>query len=156
MTGPRPSYDAVRLVDVRERPLDVAEVLGSVQGPGSGGITLFVGTVRDHDGGRPVTDLGYTGHPLAREHLLAVCRAVAGRHEVQALAAVHRTGDLAVGDAAVVVAAAAAHRGTAFAAARDLIDTLKEQVPIWKHQRFADRPAEWVGAVTDPAARAAR
>jgi molybdopterin synthase catalytic subunit len=70
---------------------------------------------------------------------------VAGRHEVKALAAVHRVGELVIGDAAVIVATAAAHRGEAFAATRDLIDTLKAEVPIWKHQRFADGSDEWVG-----------
>jgi molybdopterin synthase catalytic subunit len=64
------------------------------------------------------------------------------------LAAVHRVGDLVVGDLAVVVAAGAAHRAEAFAAARQLIDDLKAEVPIWKHQRFADGTQEWVGAPT--------
>ena len=62
------------------------------------------------------------------------------------LAAVHRTGELAVGDLAVVVAVSCAHRGDAFDAARSLIDTLKAEVPIWKHQRFADGEEEWVGS----------
>ena len=62
------------------------------------------------------------------------------------LAAVHRVGDLAVGDAAVVVAASASHRAEAFEAARRLVDELKHEVPIWKHQRFADGTQEWVAA----------
>ncbi len=57
----------------------------------------------------------------------------------------HRTGSLAIGDIAVIIGTAAAHRGVAFAASRDLIDTLKDQVPIWKHQVFADGSDEWVG-----------
>jgi molybdopterin synthase catalytic subunit len=65
---------------------------------------------------------------------------------VTALAAVHRTGVLAIGDAAVIVAVAAAHRDVAFAASRQLIDDLKAEVPIWKHQRFSDGASEWVGA----------
>jgi molybdopterin synthase catalytic subunit len=74
-----------------------------------------------------------------------VCGEVADRHDVIAIAAVHRVGDLVVGDLATVVAASAPHRSDAFAAAKDLIDTLKSSVPIWKHQRFADGEAEWVG-----------
>ena len=70
---------------------------------------------------------------------------MAGRHDVIALAATHRVGDLVVGDLATVVAASSAHRADAFAAAQDLIDTLKSTVPIWKHQRFTDGDAEWVG-----------
>ncbi|MCL8024900.1 molybdenum cofactor biosynthesis protein MoaE [Nocardioides sp. BSK12Z-4] len=111
----------------------------------AGGLTLFVGRVRDHDGGRGVDGLDYTGHPSALARLEDVCAEVAGRHGVSALAAVHRVGTLAIGDVAVVVAAAAAHRDVAFAASRDLIDTLKQQVPIWKHQRFSDGGEEWVG-----------
>ena len=68
-----------------------------------------------------------------------------GPHARVRLAAVHRIGALTVGDLAVVVAASAPHRGEAFAAARDLIDTLKAEVPIWKHQGFADGSTEWVG-----------
>lgn len=71
---------------------------------------------------------------------------MAEEHEVRAIAAVHRIGDLAVGDLAVVVAAAAPHRHTAFAACRQLIDDLKREVPVWKHQRFTDGGQEWVGS----------
>ena len=65
---------------------------------------------------------------------------------VTALAAVHRVGDLELGDTAVIVAVASPHRQEAFLAARRLIDDLKSQVPIWKHQVFADGSTEWVGA----------
>jgi molybdopterin synthase catalytic subunit len=75
-----------------------------------------------------------------------VCDLVAQRHDVLGLAAVHRTGRLAIGDVAVVVATVAAHRGEAFAASKDLIDTLKSEVPIWKHQVFTDGTEEWVGS----------
>ena len=64
---------------------------------------------------------------------------------MRGVAAVHRVGDLAIGDIAVVVAATAAHRGEAFEASRELIDELKAHVPIWKHQRFTDGTDEWVG-----------
>ena len=137
--------EIVRLVDIRDTPLDVAEVLASVADERAGGETLFVGRVRDHDGGRDVVALDYSAHPTALARLREVCEQVASRHEVHALAAVHRTGALAIGDLAVVVAASAAHRGQAFDASRDLIDTLKAEVPIWKHQRFTDGDDEWVG-----------
>nr|WP_267887424.1 molybdenum cofactor biosynthesis protein MoaE [Streptomyces viridochromogenes] len=67
-------------------------------------------------------------------------------HPVRALAAVHRVGELTVGDMAVVVAVACPHRGDAFAACRQLIDDLKREAPIWKHQKFSDGTEEWVGA----------
>ncbi|WP_017934900.1 molybdenum cofactor biosynthesis protein MoaE [Nocardioides sp. Iso805N] len=135
---------AVRLVDIRETPLDTGEVCAALDDPASGGLTLFVGRVRDHDHGVGVKGLGYSAHPSALERLREVCERVAADHDVQ-VAAVHRVGDLSIGDIAVVVAASAGHRGDAFAASRDLIDTLKQTVPIWKHQLFADGTEEWVG-----------
>ena len=135
----------VRLVDIRDTPLDVAEVLAAVADERAGGETVFVGRVRDHDGGKGVVALDYSAHPTAMARLREVCEQVAARHDVHAVAAVHRTGALAIGDIAVVVATSAAHRGQAFDASRDLIDTLKAEVPIWKHQRFTDGVEEWVG-----------
>ncbi|WP_307854103.1 molybdenum cofactor biosynthesis protein MoaE [Nocardioides palaemonis] len=137
--------DPVRLVDIRDTPLDVAEVVGSLDDDAAGGLTLFIGQVRDHDGGKGVAALDYSAHPTALARLEDVCRRVAAAHDVRGVAAVHRVGPLQVGDLAVVVATTAAHRGDAFAASRDLIDTLKAEVPIWKHQVFDDASEEWVG-----------
>ena len=138
--------EVVRLVDLRDSPLSVDEVLAALDDPSAGGLTLFVGRVRDHDHGKGVTGLDYSAHPTAMASLQQVCDRVAAAHDISALAAVHRVGRLEVGDLAVIVAAAAAHRGQAFAAARDLIDTLKAEVPVWKHQGFTDGSEEWVGS----------
>ena len=135
----------IRLLGVREDPLSVDEVFAAVTDPGAGGIALFVGTVREQDGGRGVTGLGYTAHPSVLDDLRTVAEEVVDAHPVRALAAVHRVGDLAVGDLAVVVGVSCPHRGDAFAAARMLIDELKSRVPIWKHQVFDDGGDEWVG-----------
>jgi molybdopterin synthase catalytic subunit len=143
-----PTTDPVRLTDIRETALSVDEVLRAVSDRHAGGIALFVGTVRDHTPEHPgeqVTELDYTAHPSAIEQLEAVARKVAAEHPGTALAAVHRTGELAVGDLAVVVAASSAHRAEAFAACRALIDTLKEEVPIWKRELFRDGSHTWVG-----------
>lgn len=137
--------DPLRLVAIRETPLDVDEVLAAVGDDAAGGVTLFVGKVRDHDSGKGVRGLEYSAHPTALERLVEVCRKVAEEYDVHAVAAVHRTGTLAIGDAAVIVATASAHRGVAFEASRALIDTLKAEVPIWKHQSFSDGSDEWVG-----------
>lgn len=137
--------DVVRLVAIREEPLSVDEVFGALADPAAGGIALFVGTVRDNDDERAVTGLGYSAHPSVVDELRQVCDEVAASHPVLALAAVHRVGDLSVGDLAVVVGAACPHRGDAFVACRALIDELKSRVPIWKHQLFADGGEEWVG-----------
>lgn len=139
------STDVIRLLALRETPLSVDEVLAAVEDPAAGGIALFVGTVRDHDGGRSVTRLGYSAHPSAEAVLRDVAGKVISDFPVVALAAVHRTGELAIGDLAVVVGVACPHRAEAFAACRRLIDDLKESVPIWKHQLFADGSDEWVG-----------
>ena len=136
---------AVRLVALRETPLDVEEVMACLDEPASGGVTLFVGRVRDHDHGLAVRGLEYSAHPTAEDALRRVCAQVAEQYDVRAVAAVHRVGRLEVGDVAVVVAATAPHRGTAFDASRALIDTLKAEVPIWKHELFDDGTEEWVG-----------
>ena len=135
----------VRLAEIREAPLDVAEVIAALDDPASGGLALFVGRVRDHDHGRSVTGLAYDAHPSAVERLRAVCAEVVAEFGVS-VAAVHRVGELGIGDIAVVTAAVAGHRGDAFAANRALIDRLKATVPIWKHQTFAEGDDEWVGA----------
>ncbi len=138
--------DVLRLLALRDTPLSVEEVLAAVEDPGGGGVVSFTGLVRDCDGGRGVRELEYVAHPDAADALERVARAVADDLPVLGLAAVHRTGLLAVGDVAVVVAASAAHRGEAFTAARRLIDDLKAQVPVWKRQVFSDGDEEWVGA----------
>jgi molybdopterin synthase catalytic subunit len=131
---------------VRAEALSVDEVVAAVSDRHAGGIALFLGAVRDHDHGRTVTALDYSAHPSAADLLRQVAEEVAGKHpEVVALSAIHRIGALEVGDLAVVVGASAAHRAEAFAACRAFIDTLKEQVPIWKREEFADGDHEWVG-----------
>ncbi len=121
-------------------------MLSAVADPAAGGVALFVGTVRDNDHGRGVTRLGYTAHPSAAAELRRVAEKVAATFGAVAVAAVHRVGDLKVGDLAVVVAVASGHRGEAFDACRALIDQVKETVPIWKHQQFEDGGSEWVNS----------
>lgn len=137
--------DAVRLCEISDSPLEVERVLQHLGDPGAGGVNVFVGRVRDHDGGSGVLELDYSAHPTALSRMREVCERVAAAHDVRGVAAVHRVGRLAIGDAAVVVACESAHRAEAFAATRDLIDWLKAEVPIWKHQRFTDGREEWVG-----------
>ncbi len=145
MTDGTGDLPVVRLVDLRETPLDVAEVVSALSDRAVGGIDVFVGTVRDHDHDQDVIGLEYSAHPSALQSLHDVAASVAERYDVLAVAAVHRVGRLAIGDAAVVVATAAVHRGEAFEASRALIDELKATVPIWKHQLFTDGTDEWVG-----------
>jgi molybdopterin synthase catalytic subunit len=138
--------DTIRLAELRDTPLSVDEVLGAVSDPAAGGVAMFVGTVRDHDHGRDVTRLGYTAHPSAAAELRRVAEKVAASFSATAVAVVHRVGDLAIGDLAVVVAVSCPHRGEAFDACRALIDELKRSVPIWKHQQYAGGGSEWVNS----------
>ena len=134
------------MAEFRAEPLSVDEVHAAVADPAAGAIALFVGTVRDHDHGRAVAELSYSAHPSGAEQLRAVAEKVAARFPVRALAALHRTGDLDVGDLAVVVAASADHRDEAFKACRALIEDLKANVPVWKKQLFAEGESEWVNS----------
>jgi molybdopterin synthase catalytic subunit len=136
----------IRLIAVRDRELSVDEVRAAVADPAAGGIALFAGAVRDHDHDKDVTGLSYTAHPTAEAELRRVAGVIAEKFPVLGVAAVHRVGDLAIGELAVVVAVSCAHRGDAFDACRELIDELKASVPIWKHQRFGDGTTEWVGS----------
>lgn len=136
----------MRLLGLRDTPLSVAEVLAAVEDSQAGGVVSFTGVVRAEDGGRGVEQLEYVAHPDAVAALARVAQQVADTVPVVALAALHRTGLLAVGEVAVVVAASAGHRAEAFEAARRLIDDLKEQVPVWKRQVFTGGEQEWVGS----------
>jgi molybdopterin synthase catalytic subunit len=135
-----------RLAEIRSEPLSVDEALAAVGGSAVGGTVVFIGTVRDNDEGRGVTMLDYRAHPSAAEQLGRVVTAVGADAPGVALAAVHRVGELQIGDIAVVVAAGAAHRDEAFRVGRVLIDRIKAEVPLWKRQQFSDGAQEWVGA----------
>lgn len=144
--GEAAAPEPIRLLEVRSAPLSVDEVFAAVQDGAAGGTALFAGTVRNHDGGSDVAALSYSAHPTAEDALRRVAEKVAAEYPVRALAAVHRVGELSVGDLAVVVAVSCPHRAEAFEACRRLIDDLKQQVPLWKHQEFGDGSQEWVGA----------
>ena len=144
--GAAPAPSTVRLVEIRETPLDVAEVLASLDEDADGGVTLFVGRSATTTAAGRSSGLDYSAHPTALDRLREVCEQVAARHDVHGVAAVHRVGQpRASATSRWSSRTAAAHRGMAFDASRDLIDTLKDEVPIWKHQVFADGSDEWVG-----------
>lgn len=137
--------DVIRLTAIQDSPLSVDEVRLAVADPAAGGIGLFAGTVRADDHGREVTALSYSAHPSAAAELRKVAEKVASDFPVCGLAAVHRVGDLVIGDLAVVVAVSCPHRAEAIAGCRALIDGIKQSVPVWKRQFFADGSDEWVG-----------
>lgn len=127
-------------------PLEVARLVSSVVASDRGAVTSFLGLVRDHHGGRGVTRLEYSAY---RPMVEAECARIVSEAEDRWPARValeHRIGALDIGDAAVAVAAAAAHREEAFAACRYVIEEVKRRVPIWKKEFYADGSVEWVGA----------
>ena len=135
------------MLGVGEVPLSVADVYASVCDVASaGGIALFVGVVRDEDEGKSVTDLSYSAHPTAEARMREVVESALSGYPIKAVSAVHRIGDLKVGEIAVIVAVACPKRAEAFEACRVIVDEIKLTVPIWKNQHFADGNSGWVGA----------
>lgn len=126
--------------------LDVAACYNFVTSPQSGGIDIFVGTVRNHTKERPVLRLEFEAYEkMALSELNKIADHLIAHHPVHKVAIHHRTGTLFPGEIAVIIAVAAAHRDAAFTACRHAIDTLKETVPIWKKEIFTDGE-QWVSA----------
>lgn len=140
------STSTVLHAGVGEEPLSLEEVLGQVESEDCGAVVGFSGVVRNHDGGKAVDRLSYSSHPSAARIIREIAEETARRHDGVRIWVAHRTGDLAIGDSALVAVVAAAHRGQAFAACSELVDTVKSRVPIWKEQFFVDGGTEWVGA----------
>ena len=138
---------------VVSEPIDAEAVRRAVEGPENGAVVVFFGTVRNRTGDRAVTHLEYEAYPaMAEAQMAALGAETVAAHGLSALACVHRTGRLALGEAAVVVAAAAPHRKAALDAVETYIRRLKEDVPIWKKEHFEDG-AVWVGSPDDPQGR---
>lgn len=126
------------------RPLDPLSLISAVSSSERGGIALFAGVVRSRNSGREVAGLEYSAYEPMAERELADILATARERFGAAVEAEHRLGRLEIGEAAVVVAAAHAHRGPAFEACRWVIDELKRQLPIWKLERYVDGELSWV------------
>ena len=125
------------MIRLQEEPILPEELIRAVARDGAGAVTLFVGTVRDHNQGRRVRYLEYHGYPeMARSEMERLEAQALERFEVSGVALVHRTGRLEIGEASVAIAVSAPHRDDAFRACRFLIDTLKQTVPIWKKEFF--------------------
>lgn len=144
--GIRDNAGLVVFAGVSAEPIDASTAWDAVETEATGAVVTFGGVVRNHDAGRGVERLSYSAHPTANARMRELAAEVAERHPGTRLWAAHRVGDLAVGDAALVAAAAAAHRGEAFEACRDLVEAVKHGVPVWKEQHFSDGDTEWVGS----------
>lgn len=133
------------LVRVHSEPLSVDEALTAVADPRAGGTCVFVGTVRDHSDAGDVVGLSYEAwDELAGQRLAEIARELVTRWPACRAAIVHRTGELGIGDASVVVAVSAPHRAEAFEACRHGIERLKQDVPIWKKEALVSGEAHWV------------
>lgn len=126
-------------------PIDSAELIARVSGPAAGAVVLFLGTVRELTAGRRTLRLHYDCYPEMAERKLAELEVEAiQRWSLVGAVAIHRLGRLELSEASVAVAVSSAHRDAAFEAGRWLIDTLKEVVPVWKQEHWADGSTEWV------------
>ncbi|MCP4447077.1 MAG: molybdopterin converting factor subunit 1 [Myxococcales bacterium] len=134
-----------RYAIVMNEALSLDRVIAAVQGDGMGGIVTFVGQVRDFNDGHEVVRLEYEAYAeMANKVMARLCSEIEEEVPGARLAVEHRTGVLDIGDEAVVIAAAAPHRAEAFTACRNLIDRLKDHVPIWKKE-VAPSGEEWIG-----------
>ncbi len=125
--------------------------MSHVRSDSDGAVILFTGIVRNHDDGRSVEGLEYEAYAeMARDKLRAICREVAARFEIGDLAAVHRVGELGIGEVSVAIAVAAPHRDAAYRASREVIERLKHEVPIWKRERYVGGERRWLSGQTPP------
>ncbi len=126
-------------------PLGVGEAYAFLTSPEAGGVAVFVGTTRRWTDGRETERLRYEAYePMALAELGRLADEATARWPLAACCLLHRLGEVPVAEASVIVGAASAHRAEAFAACRWLIDALKERVPIWKREVFADGTEAWV------------
>ncbi len=134
-----------------DHSLDPTALLSEVAQVGNGAVLLFVGTVRDVNDGRPVSGMEYKAYrTMADRELGDIVREAAVQFGTHDIVVEHRLGVLGLGDASVAIAVAHPHRGCAYDASRYIIEQLKQRVPIWKLEHYADGTREWVGAAHQP------
>ena len=139
------------MIEITDAPIDYAALTERVRTPRAGAVCLFLGTVRELTGDRRTAALDYEAYPeMARKTLAELEQEARRRWPILEAALVHRLGHLEPGEVSVAVAVSCPHRHYAFDACRWLIDTLKEVVPIWKKENWADGTEEWVHPGLDP------
>jgi len=130
--------------EVTTAVINVFELASLIRDESCGAIVTFSGDVRNHDCGKEVESLTYEIHPSAPEKLAEITQSVAEKFQIQKVAIAHRFGEIPIGQTAFAVAVSAHHRESAFNACSALVNEVKEQLPIWKHQVFKDGSDEWV------------
>ena len=131
--------------DITTDPIDPSTIVERVGAPEDGAVALFMGTVRNGNEGRAVGGMEYEGYAeMAREQLAAIVAEASARAGTGRIAAVHRLGELAIGEVSVVIAVSTPHRAEAFDAARYVIEEIKKRLPVWKRERYLDGGTEWL------------
>jgi molybdopterin synthase catalytic subunit len=126
-------------------PIDIAAVLAEVQSPAAGAVVLFLGTAREMTAGRRTESLEYESYgEMAEAKLVELAAEARRRWALVGCAVVHRVGPVALGEVSVAIAVSSPHRQSAFEAGQWIIDRIKEVVPIWKKENWADGTSEWV------------
>ena len=133
------------MIELTRKPLETAPLLDRARSPAAGAVLLFLGVTRQHTDGRETAELHYDAYEaMALQELSALETEARQRWELVECLIVHRLGCVPLGEASVAIVTASAHRHAAFAAGQWLIDTLKQRVPIWKQEHWADGSMEWV------------
>lgn len=133
------------MIELVRHPIDTAQLVARVQSAEAGAVVLFVGVTRDQTSGRPTASLDYESYePMAEQKLSELEAEARQRWPISRCALVHRLGHVDLAEASVAVAVSTPHRQDAFDAAKWLIDSLKEVVPIWKKENWADGTSEWI------------
>jgi molybdopterin synthase catalytic subunit len=152
LTAHHLSAPAEPIVRLTHEPVDFVQLTEAVRSVQAGAVVLFLGTVREMTAGRRTVALDYDAYPtMALSKMQELCIQAAQRWPVVRAAVVHRLGRLQLGDVSVAVAVSCPHRAQAFEAGRFLIDRLKELVPVWKQENWADGTTEWVHPGAEPA-----
>ncbi|KAI1497912.1 Molybdopterin biosynthesis MoaE [Biscogniauxia marginata] len=137
-------YEDRCFVALTHNHLRVQEVMDRVRSPQAGAIVLFAGTTRDNFAGKPVKVLDYSAYgTLALKTMLSICKAVLVKHQLKAIAMVHRLGTVPVGEESILIAVSAPHRQAAWKAAEEALEDCKERVEIWKREEFEDEEGVW-------------
>lgn len=133
------------IVELTREPIDFAALTEAVRSTQAGAVVLFLGTVREMTGGRQTVALDYDAYPeMALREMRRIIDEACGRWPLVRAGVVHRLGRLELGEVSIALAVSAPHRDAAFEAGRHLIDRLKESVPVWKKENWADGSTEWV------------
>jgi len=141
------------MFELTDEPIDYSAVVEAVRTERAGAVVLFLGTVRERTGDKRTESLDYEAYPeMARAKLAEVAEQVRRKWSVEKVAVVHRLGHMKPGEVSVAVAVSSAHRQEAFQAAREFMDLLKQVVPIWKKENWADGTSEWVHPSVPPSA----